>query len=149
MLKICHDDVIKWRNIPRFWPFVRGIHRSPVNSPRKGQWRGALMFLWSAPWINGWVNNRKAGDLRCLRAHYDVIVTAFRHMSWKYEVCGYHMGSQLYWDGVVFKCIWTRQECQKIDQAGKRFPCLFYLAYCICNPWIWKMAHFAPQTIKN
>ena len=28
---------------------VRGIHRSPVNSPHKGQWRGALMFLWSAP----------------------------------------------------------------------------------------------------
>ena len=24
--------------------------------------------------INGWVNNRKAGDLRCYRAHYDVIV---------------------------------------------------------------------------
>ena len=31
-------------------------------------------FLWSAPWINGWVNNREAGDLRCHRAHYDVIV---------------------------------------------------------------------------
>ena len=29
---------------PRYWPFVRGIHRSPVNSPHKGQWRGALMF---------------------------------------------------------------------------------------------------------
>ena len=26
------------------WPFVRGIHRSPVNFPHKGQWRGALMF---------------------------------------------------------------------------------------------------------
>ena len=24
----------------RYWPFVRGIHRSPVNSPYKGQWRG-------------------------------------------------------------------------------------------------------------
>ena len=28
---------------------ARGIHRSPVNSPHKGQWRGALIFLWSAP----------------------------------------------------------------------------------------------------
>ena len=73
-----HDDVIKWRHIPRYWPFVRGIHRSPVNSPHKGQWRGALMFLWSAPWINGWVNNRKAGDLRRHRAHYDVIVMCTR-----------------------------------------------------------------------
>ena len=39
-----HDDVIKWKHFPRYWPFVRGIHRSPVNSPHKGQWRGALMF---------------------------------------------------------------------------------------------------------
>ena len=44
-----HDDVIKWKYFPRYWPFVRGIYRSPVNSPHKGQWRGALMFLWSAP----------------------------------------------------------------------------------------------------
>ena len=40
-----HDDVIKWKHLPRYWPFVRGIHRSPVNSPHKGQWRGALMFF--------------------------------------------------------------------------------------------------------
>ena len=31
-------------------------------------------FLWSVPWIKGWVNNRKAGDLRRHRAHYEVIV---------------------------------------------------------------------------
>ena len=39
-----HDDVIKWKHFPRYWPFVWGIHRSPVNSPHKGQRRGALMF---------------------------------------------------------------------------------------------------------
>ena len=38
------DDVIKWKRFPRYWPFVRGIHRSPMNSPHKGQWRGSLMF---------------------------------------------------------------------------------------------------------
>ena len=31
-------------------------------------------FLWSAPWIHGWVDTRKAGDLRRHRAYYDVIV---------------------------------------------------------------------------
>ena len=31
-------------------------------------------FLWSAPWINGLINNREASDLRSYRAHYDVIV---------------------------------------------------------------------------
>ena len=34
---VTHDDVIKWKHFPRSWPFVRGIHRSPVNSPHKGQ----------------------------------------------------------------------------------------------------------------
>ena len=69
-----HDDVIKWKNFPRSWPFVRGIHRSPVNSPHKGQWRRALMFCLICSWINGSVNNRVAGDLRRHRAHYDVTV---------------------------------------------------------------------------
>ena len=69
-----HDDVIKWKHFPRNWPFVREIHRSPVNFPHKGQWRGALMFSLIYAWINDWVNNREAGDLRRQRGHYDVIV---------------------------------------------------------------------------
>ena len=69
-----HDEVIKWKRFPRYWPFVRGIYRSPVNSPHKGQWREALMFSLICLWIISWVNNREAGDLRRYRAHYDVIV---------------------------------------------------------------------------
>ena len=69
-----HDDVIKWKHFPRNWPFVRGIHRPPVNSPHKGQWRGALMITLICARINGWVNNCEAGDLRRNLAHYDVIV---------------------------------------------------------------------------
>ena len=69
-----HDDVIKWKHFPRYWPFLRGIHRSPMNSPHKGQWRGALVFTLIYAWINGWVNNREAGGLRRHWAHYDAIV---------------------------------------------------------------------------
>ena len=69
-----HDDVIKWKHFPRNWPFVRGIHRSPVNSSHKGQWRGALIFILIWASINGWVNNCETGDLRRNRPHYDVIV---------------------------------------------------------------------------
>ena len=65
---------MKWKHFPRYWPFVQGIQRSPVNSPHKGQWRGALVYSLICVWINGWENNREAGDLRCHRAHYDVIV---------------------------------------------------------------------------
>ena len=46
----------------------------PVNSPHKGQWRGALMFSLIYAWINDWVNNREAGDLRRQRGHYDVSI---------------------------------------------------------------------------
>ena len=71
---LIHDDVIKWKHFPRYWPFVRWIDWSPVNFPHKGQWRGALMFSLICAWMNAWVNNRVAGDLRRLRAHYEVIV---------------------------------------------------------------------------
>ena len=39
------DDVIKWKYQPRYWPFVRGIHRSPVDCPHKCQWRDGLVFF--------------------------------------------------------------------------------------------------------
>ena len=68
---VTHDDVIKCKHVPRYWPFVRGIHRSPVNSPHKGQWRGALMFTLICAWINGWVNTREFGDWRRYGSHYE------------------------------------------------------------------------------
>ena len=59
-MKLCwlaeskHKQYWSWwrhqmKHFPRNWPFVRGIHRSPVNSPHKGQWRGALMFTLICP----------------------------------------------------------------------------------------------------
>ena len=69
--KDLHDDVIKWKHFPHYWPFVRGIWL------HKGQRRGALTFSLICAWINGWLNNREAGDLRCHRAHYDVTVMWF------------------------------------------------------------------------
>ena len=73
-----HDDVIKWKHFPRYWPFVRRIHPSPVNSPHKGQWRGALMFSLICTRISGWINNREAGD-------YDVTVMCHHKISWNFE----------------------------------------------------------------
>ena len=72
--EIQDDDVIKWKRFLRYWPFVRGIHRSPVNSPHKGQWRRALVFSLICAWINGSVNNGEAGDLRRHRGHYGVTI---------------------------------------------------------------------------
>ena len=69
-----HDDVIKRKHFPHYWPCVRGIHRSPVNSPHKGQWHGALVFSLICTWINSSVNHWEAGYLRRHRALHDVIV---------------------------------------------------------------------------
>ena len=69
-----NDDIIKWTHFPHYWPFVRRIHQSLVDSPQKGQWRGALMCSLICAWPNGWANKQDAGDLRCHRIHYDVTV---------------------------------------------------------------------------
>ena len=58
--------------------FTGGESPSPVKSPHKGQWRAAFMFSLICAWINGWVNNCEAGDLRRQR------VSLWRH---RYECC--------------------------------------------------------------
>ena len=75
-LLFMHDCVIKWKLFPRFCTIVRGIHRSPVNSPHKGQWREALMFSLICRWTNSWGNN---DDLRRYRARFDVNVMTMRN----------------------------------------------------------------------
>ena len=69
IMHLHHNDVIQWKHLPRHWPFV--------NSPNKGQWRGALMFSLICVWINGWENNREAGDLRCPLWHHCNDVMAY------------------------------------------------------------------------
>ena len=74
-----HFVIISWwrhqmETFPRYWPFGRGIRRSPVNSPHKGQWRRAVMFSLICAWINGWANSAEVGNLRHHRSHYDVTV---------------------------------------------------------------------------
>ena len=82
-----HDDVIKWKHFPRYWPFVRGIHRGQMPVTRSFD-----VFLIYAR-INGWVNTGEAGDLRRHHTYYDVIVmyvkrhTAYRlTIPWNEEV---------------------------------------------------------------
>ena len=116
-----HDDVIKWKHFPRHWPFVRGIHRSPVNSPHKGQWRGALMFILICARINGWVNNREAGDLRRRRVHYDVIVMEqFGQISVKF----WSKFTHLHWR----KCVWI--VCQMVVLLSRPLCVNKWLAIC-------------------
>ena len=70
------EHITRWRHQMETFSTLLAIcaGNSPVNSPHKAQWRGALMFSLICVWINGWANIREVGDLRRYRAQYDVIV---------------------------------------------------------------------------
>ena len=70
-----HDDVIKMKHFSRYWPFMREFIGDWWITLTKASDAELWRFLWSVPWINGWVNNREGGDSRRHLAHYDVIVT--------------------------------------------------------------------------
>ena len=96
---LLHDDVIKWKHFPRYWCFMRGIHRPPVNSPHKGQWRGASMFSLICAWTKGWVNNRDVGDRIRHYAHYDVTILSYIPSQELIQRCQNH---DLTWNLLLF-----------------------------------------------
>ena len=114
-----------------YWPFVRGIHRSPVNS-HTGQWRGALMFSLICVWINGWVNNGEAGDLRHCLAHFDVTVMHFG----EYPLCLFSCDSYFYQNisikiSEAYNAIWYKQNWQYLKG--------FIIGY-ILKEWVFIMS---------
>ena len=88
---------------------------SPVNSPHKGQWRGALVFSLICAWRNNWVNNRDAGDLIRHCTHYDITVMPSTGMA----LSGAHFGagSGIIWLDEV-KCSGTEQRLEHCRHAG-------------------------------
>ena len=134
-----HDDVIKWKHFPRYCPFVRGIHRSPVNSPHKGQWGGALMFSLICVWINGWVNNREAGDLIRYRAHYDVTVMSCRVCE---AQCSWHV-TQISMSGTVVLLAYTvRFHNSTVDFLQKDFNKHITARASYVVVWFKNLIHF-------
>ena len=110
-----------------------GNSPGPVNSPHKGQWRGALMFSLISAWINGWVNNRDAGDLRRNRAHYDVIVMKHRSVCCRYRKL-YNCEYDYLWDALLFviTCIITLW-FQMPFTAERPLYTYIPLEYCTCT----------------
>ena len=53
-IAVWHDDVIKWKHFSALLAFCAGNSPVPVNSPHKGQWRGALMFYLYIVWWEVW-----------------------------------------------------------------------------------------------
>ena len=111
------DDIIKWKHFPCHWPFVRGIHQSPVDSPHKDQWHRTLIFSLICAWTNHWANNWDAGDLRCHCTHYHIIVILF------YNILTYAI------------CLWSTfmasEDMRTIRLSQMRFPVLARWFPCI------------------
>ena len=83
-----HLCISRWRHQMEAFSALQSlcVQNSPVTDDAE-----FWCFLWSA-WINGWVNNHEAGDLRRHRAHYDVTVMIF-------HACQHHPphGALLLW----------------------------------------------------
>ena len=94
--------------------------------PHKGQWRGALMFSFICACINGWVNNREAGDLRSHRAHYDVIVMKYKGF---YNYTAFEVHVHFYIDcSSKVKCRLSSKSCFNIHNT-ELGECLFWLLH--------------------
>ena len=123
----------------------------PVNSPHKGQWRGALMFYSICARINGWANNGGAGDLRRHRAHYDVIVmNRFHFMTSSYSD---HNTTVVYskWFGFFNRVDFS--DCFHLLCLWKY---IYYIYICVCvfkymlqHVMILPLIHSAPTGARN
>ena len=110
---------------------MSGIHRSPVNSPHKGQRRGALMFSLICVWTNGCVINRYAGDFRRHRTHYDIILMMVLKQEYAtYDIykCSQNNKSNRWW---LYKCWVYMQQyiCSTSDEISKVLFEAFYLCH--------------------
>ena len=153
----CVCCIIWWRHqmetFPRYWPFVRGIHRPSVNSPHKGQWRGALMFPFICVWNNSWVNNEDAGDLRRHCAHYGVYVMVYELYFEKLDVhhkldihiffisisaCSAHHLTPNIWYCLTFVLFVFRYSIAVQMQVSEynHNPILLIISYCFNMDWL-------------
>ena len=136
---------------PRHWPFVRGIHQSPVTSLHKGQWRGTLMFSLICAWINGWVNNVEASDLIRHRTHYIVTVMDYYHNKITGSYClGYNPSTLSGNQGVVSL---TFHELSKIISRKYTMPEITFTVRIpswsfVCVPKAWLWAHVQSFSLK-
>ena len=136
-------------NIFRVTGLVRGIHRSPVNSPHKGQWRGVLMLSMICAWTNGWANNRDAGDLSLHRAHFDVTAMMWIAMAFL------HWGAWIKVDGNAPGCYVVSNAGGRHQLMIGRYPCIIinqsHKSHCPSVPYLimhhskHKCAHFRSE----
>ena len=107
-----------------------GISWSQVNPKHKRRWREALTFPLICAWIDGWFNNRDAGDLRRHRAHYDAIVKGVatlisRACSWQWNLYALKMmGTEIrYFEMCI---IWLNDLLKCFLMKDKKVPVFWW-----------------------
>ena len=135
-------------NIFRVTGHLCGEFTGPRWIPRtKASDAKLLCFLWSAPWIKGWVNNCEAGDLRRHRAHYDVIIMSecmycftWAIMQFVYSLhscnvndCGQNWVSQ---QRLIDRKASTAMHCSLVTPNGNTNPVRLWLVTWIRHPVI-------------
>ena len=102
----------------------------PMNSPHIGQWREAFMFSLICVWIDGWVNNCEAGDLRRHRVH--------RHCNGR----GWHE------DGIVFR--WPCLRMLNIISRGRNMNTNLDITYINWNStWGFQVNLLCSKKLEN
>ena len=134
-----NDDVIKWKHFPRHWPFVRGIHRSAVNSRTKASNAELWCFLWTAP------DSTVEQTMKTLVIWDDnalIMTSLYWMVQWsRRPVNGYETSLQL---TVVTTSVigWSRYRLgiTKLQEIAVKFPCLVLLAQMNCGNFgqFWK-----------
>ena len=109
-------------------------HRFPVNSPHKGQWRGALMFSMICAWINSWVNNHGDGDLWRHRAHYDInVMTIWIYVTRCIPIYSYSCFFVTIFNLSIQYFIMHGLQCSYICQAKHSYDKQFVMKNCVSN----------------
>ena len=88
-----------------------------------------VFFIWA--WINRWVNNCEAGELRRHRAHYDVIVMCEKMWigcRWRIHTTVHKISFQQFWQ--ARKDIYVT-----IVVSIENFACFKYRSYFNFMPW--------------
>ena len=110
----------------------------PVNSPHKGQSRGALLFTLICVWINGCVNNREADDLRRYCAHYGVtVMLVITHGNFKLAmIYGYNIVYAGQCDSSWWPQLWFRLYHHILSAASYR-SLEKWVLFPICAIYVW------------
>ena len=71
-----HHDAIIWNHFLHYWPFVKGIHQSLVDSPHKGasNVECSCAFYLLLTWTSYWTNSHVTADL----AHHNINITSLK-----------------------------------------------------------------------